>query len=250
MGINLGDCFMKRLPEILCGSAFVFVILLLLVAVYATTNNKPSLALGNRAQDPAQAVVPAVAPVASGLFVASELPVTIAVGAPNSSKGFSEIPLLINTKTGSKVTNLNLVLFEISQTGKLLGAESINGAVDLTEKSSDNLPLHARKLVKPGSQVIMALESVSGPDGSWQIDLPELLEGAVAVASNKPVPAVNVSQKRDRHTVDYGSNHCARAFALASHLSKFSESGGMPSFYCDQQTRGYFFSYSTPGKTQ
>jgi hypothetical protein len=191
-----------------------------------------------------------VAPVASGLFVASELPVTIIVGATNSNKGFSETPLMVNMKSDLKVTNLNLVLFEISQTGRLLGAESLNGVVDLTAKRSDNLSLHARKPVRPGSQVIMALESVSGPDGSWEIDFPELLAGAIAVAGNKQVPAVNVSQKRDQYALDYGSNHCARAFALASHLSKFSESGGMPSFHCDQQTRGYYFSYSPLGKTK
>src|SRR5262245_1913722 len=227
------------------------VVLLLVLGgakLYATY--EPSLALGNRAEGPAQAVAPAVAPVTSGLFVASELPVTIAVGALNSSKGFSEIPLLINTKAESKVTNLTLVLFEISQTGKLLGAESINGAVDLTAKHSDNLRLRVRRPVRPGSQVIMALESVSGPDGSWQIDFPELLKGAVAVAANNPVPTMNVSQKQDQRAVDYGSNHCARAFAIASRLSKFSEGGGMPSFYCDHQTRGYFFGYPPPSKTQ
>jgi hypothetical protein len=138
----------------------------------------------------------------------------------------------------------------LSQAGKLIGAESINGAVDLTSKRSDNLPIRARRLVNSGSPVILALESVSGPDGSWQVDFSKLFEAAVAVAGNKPVPAVDVSQKEDRQAVDYGSNHCARAFAVASHLGRFSESGGMPSFYCDQQTRGFFFSYSRPARTQ
>ncbi|MGH9769609.1 MAG: hypothetical protein ACREAB_19465 [Blastocatellia bacterium] len=202
---------------------------------------------GAAAQQEAQAQP---APVTSGLFVASALPVTIAVGAPNSDKGFPEIPLAINAKAASKVTNLSLVLFELSQTGKLLGAESINGVVDLTAKRSDNFPLRVRRRVKFGSPVILAVESAHGPDESWQIDFSELLQAAIAVAGNKPIPAVNVNQKQDRQGVDYGSNHCARAFALASHLSKFSESGGMPSFYCDQQTRGYFFSYSPPGKTR
>ncbi len=239
---------MKRLPAVVSSS--VFVILISLVAGYTMTRNTPSSAFSDRAQDPPQTVVAAAAPVTSGLFVAPALPVTIAVGTPNTDKGFSEIPLAINAKAESKVTNLSLVLFELSQTGKLLGAESINGAVDLTSKRSDNLPLRARRLVRSGSPVILALESVSGPDGSWQVVFSELLEAAVAVAGNKPVPAVNVSQKEDRQAVDYGSNHCARAFALASHLSKFSESGGMPSFYCDQQTRGYFFSYSPTSRTQ
>jgi hypothetical protein len=93
------------------------------------------------------------------------------------------------------------------------------------------------------------LESASGPDGSWQIDFTQLLEAAIAVAGNKPIPAVDVSRKADREAVDYGSNHCARAFALATYLSRFSENGGMPSFQCDQQTRGYIFSYSSAGKT-
>lgn len=189
------------------------------------------------------------APVTPGLFVASALPVTIAVGASNSDKGFSEIPLAINAKAASKVTNLNLVLFELGQTGKLLGAESINGAVDLTAKRSDNISIRVRRLAKSGSPVILALESVSGPDGSWQIDFSELLDAAVAVAGNKPIPAVNVSQKQDRRSVDYGSNHCARAFALASSLSKFGEGGGMSMFHCDQQTRDYSFSYASIGRT-
>src|SRR5262245_52674619 len=61
---------------------------------------------------PQPPVAAVVAPVASGLFVAPALPVTIAVGAPNGDRGFSEIPLVINAKAESKVTNLNLVLFE------------------------------------------------------------------------------------------------------------------------------------------
>jgi hypothetical protein len=195
-------------------------------------------------QSPAQAVEP----IAPGLFVASAMPVTIAAGASNSDRGFAEIPLTINAKAESKITNLDLILFELSQTGKLLSIESINGAIDLTTKRSDNLPLRVRGQARSGSAFVLALESVSGPDGSWQIDFTELLQAAVAVAGNKPIPAVDVSRKDDREAVDYGSNHCARAFALAAHLSRFSESGGMPSFYCDQQTRRYLFSYSSSGK--
>jgi hypothetical protein len=195
-------------------------------------------------QSPAQAA----APIAPGLFVASAMPVTIAVSSSNSDRGFAEIPLAINAKAETKITNLNLVLFELSQEGKLLSAESSNGAIDLTTKRSDNLPLRVRGQARSGSALVLALESASGPDGSWQIDLTELLQAAVAVASNKPVPAVNVSQRQDQQSVDYGSNHCARAFALAMHLSRFSESGGMPSFYCDQQTRRHLFSYSSSAK--
>src|SRR5262245_52093149 len=135
-------------------------------------------------QNGAQGEGAAMAPAPSGLFVALALPVTITVGAVNSDKGFSEIPLAINAKAESKVTNLNLVLFELSQAGKLLGAESINGVVDLTTKRSDNTSLRARRMVKPGSPTILALESVSGPDGSWQIDFSELLQAATAVAGN------------------------------------------------------------------
>jgi len=241
---------MKRLPAVV--SSGVFVILVLLVAGYSMTRNKPSSAFSNRTQEPAHsnrtqepaqvAAVPA-APIIPGLFVAPDLPVNVAAGAVNAGKVGEEIPCAINAKAQEKITRLHFVLFQFDQNRKLLAVDSWSSALDLTNSRTGNLGLRLRKPIIAGAIPVLSLEAVSGPDNSWDIDFPELAQTVVARVGGNQNASANVRRSMDENRVDYGSNYCARSFALSLNAARLSGGANPPFFTCNQHERNYSFAF-------
>lgn len=199
---------------------------------------------------PAVVVPQAQAGINIGAYAAAGLPVTLVTGRLGSERGFSELPCRINLARISEVESVNLVLFELDPaTGKLRGSESWTQRFDpATAKPDDRgmrgheFALRMRRMLAEKSAVVLALESVSGAAGTWETDFTELFQTVVTRNGGRSDEAM-VRQNPDRASGDYGLNYCARAFALAFHLSKFSEREGTPAFSCDQQQRAYAVAY-------
>jgi hypothetical protein len=185
-----------------------------------------------------------------GAYAAAGLPVTLVTGRLGNERGFNELPCRINLARISEVESANLVLFELDPvTGKLRGSESWTQRLDPATAKPDErgvrgheFALRVRRTLAEKSAVVLALESVSGTAGTWEIDFTELFQTVVTRNGGRSDEAL-VRQNPDRASGDYGSNYCARAFALAFHLSKFSERAGTPAFSCDQQQRAYAVAY-------
>ena len=198
----------------------------------------------------------AVGAGAIGTYAARGLPVALSAGSLNSEKRITELPCRLSLTGGSEISSINLVLFDLEPNGKLRAIEgwtqSFNGQPGGTDGKTGtrffDFPLRLRGRLGTNSVSTLALESVSGPAGSWDIDFTELLQTVAAKAGGRPEAEAGVRQKPDRQSGDYGSNYCARAFALAAYLSKFSENPGLPSFSCDQQKRNFTVTYASASK--
>ncbi len=189
--------------------------------------------------------------VSIGAYAAAGLPVALNAGLVNSDKGFAELPCRLGLTGSSEVESINLALFQLEPTGKLRGIQGWTQFFhNQTPKTDDktggrffDFPLRLQGHLNAPGALLLALESVSGPAGTWELDSTELLQTVVARAGGRPDAQATVRQQTDRQRGDYGSNYCARAFALTFYLSKFSEGGSPPAFTCDQQERAFVATY-------
>lgn len=241
---------MKRLLFLILAGCIAIVCLLSLViglARTARTGERRSAFLQNDIrQEAVQPAAPAQ-PIIPGLFIAPDLPVTLTAGAVGSERGFPEIQCVINAKAALRVSQLHFALFQLNQARKLVALESSNRAFDLTTSRSGNLTLRLRRPIATGTLPVLALESVSGPDSAWLIDFHELTRTVIARASGDPTATVTVLQSQDRQRADYGSNFCARAFALSLNAVRYNGGANPPVFNCDQNSRAYSFAFLEAG---
>lgn len=240
---------MKKL--VIYASSFVAIYCLLLIASRA----KDGIAIKYKSAP--TVVSQASAGISVGAYTAAGMPVTLQVGRLGNERGFNELPCRINLTAISEVERANLVLFELeATTGKLRGSESWTQRLGpLTAKLDDkgmrghDFTLRMRHTLAEKNIVVLALESVSGSAGTWQVDYTDLFQTVANRSSGRPDTQVAVRQNADSYSNDYGSNYCARGFALATYLSKFSvNGGGMPAYSCDQQERSFAIAYFPLGK--
>lgn len=193
-------------------------------------------------------------PIAPAVLAVAGLPVTLTTGTAANSKGFSELPSRINLTSIADITSANLVMFEVDRTGKVQGIESWTRTFEPSAVKTDqrtgarvvDFDLRVRRRVNGQHPLLLALESVSSSNQTWQADSATLLQAALTKASGKPEILLPIQQKTDPRAADYGMNHCARAFAIAVAFSKYSDNaGGLPGFSCDQQTRDFVITFGT-----
>ncbi len=209
----------------------------------------------NLASAPLTQLPQQVIPITPAVLAVAGLPVTLTTGGAANDKGFSELPSRIHLTSIADITSANLVLFEVDRaTGKVQGIESWTRIFDPSEVKTDqrtggravDLGLRVRRHVNGQHPLLLALESVSSSNQTWQVDSSTLLQAALTKASGKPEILLPVQQKADPRSADYGMNHCARAFAIAVAFGKFSDNaGGLPGFTCDQQTRDFSITYGS-----
>ncbi|HZS04052.1 MAG TPA: hypothetical protein VFD58_04385 [Blastocatellia bacterium] len=245
---------MKRL-SLLFGCLVIFSLCVFAVsrAVKGRVSPRPANNAGVRLSSSA-VQLPAV--VTIGAYAAAGLPIILTTSPIRSDRGFTELPCRIGLTSVGEVRRANLVLFEVGPNGKLRGAESWTQALDPASAKPDDktgvrtyaFDLRVRRGVTDKSAFALAVESVSGPSGSWETDFTALMQTVVARLGARPDEQVPVRQSADQQAGDPGSNYCARAFALATYLSRFSDGGEFPAFTCDQQARTFSFTYVSRNK--
>jgi len=255
--LRLENRMVKRL-SLLLGCLVVFGAFLLAISQAKSGNALPAFAQNTGGSERALAVAVPQLPMAVsiGAYTAAGLPVSLAIGALKGDRGFSELPCRVSLASVSEVRRVNLALFEIEPTGKLFGAESWTQIFDPASIKTDDktgtkffdFDLRLRRPLSGRNAFVIALESVNGPAGTWETDFGTLMQTVVARLGGNLDAQAPVRQNADQKGGDYGSNYCARAFALASYLGRFSSHNGMPSFSCDKQLRNFSFTYFPPAK--
>ncbi|MBS1791713.1 MAG: hypothetical protein JST85_28655 [Acidobacteria bacterium] len=189
-------------------------------------------------------------PIDALYFNASGLPVQVTAITAVNDKGASNLSYTIANTGTTKVSSMELAVFDFNPTGMLMSVQTLSLQANLDASASRSLSLSLKRRVTPGRRVVISVEAARSDTRTWQVGFDELAQ-AIAVSITNPRGPVPVAKQTPEKIPElYGGAFCSDAFGKAFRLSKLGDGKALSAFTCDRDQRFSAFGFNAKSLTR
>ncbi|HEX7955310.1 MAG TPA: hypothetical protein VF508_00065 [Pyrinomonadaceae bacterium] len=163
-------------------------------------------------------------------------------------RGLSELTFSVVNESDKRIDNLRLGVFVIGVSRRTKAGEGWKEVVDLEPHSTKTVTATLRSRVVFGDRAVVAVQTVAGEAGVWEVSWPDIFEAVRAPGVKLMLPAA----QRSALTIDGGAVVKATFVQTTTfcrdRLKEVKEAcaAGIETFSCDEKNQTFSFSCNRP----